>query len=59
MLLRVASEVFNVSDKPMVRVLGRDGYCVAEAFLLNPRKSQERDMPSNVFSTVTKKRLEF
>jgi len=58
-LLRAASEVFNVSDKPIVRVLGRDGCCVAEAFLLNPRKTQERDMLSNVFSTVTKNSLEF
>ena len=58
-LLRVASEAFNVSDKPIVRVLGRDGYFVAEAFLLNLRKTQERDMLSNVFSAVTKKRLEF
>ena len=59
MLLRVASEVFNVSDKPIVRVLGRDGYYVAEAFLMDLRKTQEREMLSNVFSTATKKRLEF
>ena len=59
MLIRVASEVFNVSDKPIVRVLGRDRYYVAEAILLNLRKTQERDMLSNVFSTVTKKRLGF
>jgi len=56
MLLRVASEVFNVSDKPIVRVLDRIRYYVAEAFLLNHRKTQERDMLSNVFSMVTKKR---
>ena len=59
MLLRVASELFNVSDKSIVWVLGRDGYDVAEAFSLNFRKAQERDVLANVFSTITKKRLGF
>jgi len=55
MLLWVASEVFNVSDKSIVWVLGRDGNYVAEAFLLDFCKTQERDVLSNVFSTVTRK----
>jgi len=59
MLLRVGSELFNVSDKSIVWVLGRDGHYVAEAFLLNFRKAQERDVLANVLSTVTKKRLGF
>ena len=57
MLLRVAPEGLDVSNKSVVRVLGIDGYHVAEAFLLNFRKTQERNMLSRVFSTVTKKWL--
>jgi hypothetical protein len=38
-----------------VWVLGRDGNYVAEAFLLDFCKTQERDVLSNVFSTVTRK----